>query len=510
MINLLKPDFTSNEKPSLRVRYLRQFGRDEDGGIIVLTLLLLIIMLVLGGMAVDFMRYESRRALLQSVSDRAVLAAAELDQELDSEYVVNQYFDKSGFPDTIVKTEIDDEDGSRSVYVRSQLDLNTFYLRLIGIDQLEAPAVSRAIEGTGNIEISLVLDISGSMNNSVDGGRKIDLLRTAATNFVDELLLPEYANEISISLINYSQHVNIGEGLYEALNTTPDSITDENEIIDSSDPGFDLLDPDEVYTNPARCIDFEPGDYLTTTFDTTRTYEQVETFEHYRSNSTIQYPLCPQETYEGIIPLTQDPVVLKTAISQLEPTTFTSIHLGMKWGVTLLDPSMRDLLATVPSVDPAFAGSRPAEYTASGNAVESIKYVILMTDGVNVAGRRIKDEYYYDEDYAFFWHKTLGEYPYNYWRNNIRDHPLGRDYRPNLGTIADNPGSAALQDSWLQDICDAAKDQEVIVFSIALGAGSTAMQNCASPQRYYNADGREIIEIFAAIARQIKDLRLSL
>ena len=60
-----------------RVAFLKQFGRDEDGSIIVLTLLLLFGMLIVGGMAVDFMRYESRRAQLQSVSDRAVLAAAD-------------------------------------------------------------------------------------------------------------------------------------------------------------------------------------------------------------------------------------------------------------------------------------------------------------------------------------------------------------------------------------------------------------------------------------------------
>ena len=66
----------AGNKTRLRTRYLRAFGRDEDGEIIILTLILLVVMLVVGGMGVDFMRFEARRVVLQSVSDRAVLAAA--------------------------------------------------------------------------------------------------------------------------------------------------------------------------------------------------------------------------------------------------------------------------------------------------------------------------------------------------------------------------------------------------------------------------------------------------
>ncbi|MDP5362800.1 MAG: hypothetical protein NWP79_11760, partial [Paracoccaceae bacterium] len=38
-----------------------QLKKDEDGAIIILTLLLLISMLIVGGMAVDIMRFETYR-----------------------------------------------------------------------------------------------------------------------------------------------------------------------------------------------------------------------------------------------------------------------------------------------------------------------------------------------------------------------------------------------------------------------------------------------------------------
>jgi Flp pilus assembly protein TadG len=531
MINLLKPDFTSNEKPSLRVRYLRQFGRDEDGGIIIMTLFLLIIMLVMGGMAVDFMRYESRRALLQSVSDRAVLAAAELDQNLDSTLVVTEYFEKSGFPNAIVGTPtVNVEEGSRSVLVKSELNINTFYLRLIGIDQLDAPATSAAVEGTGNIEISLVLDISGSMGTwvSSESASRMDLLKDAASDFVVDMLDPAFEDQISISLVSYSQHVSLGDSLYNALNTTPDTMIAEGTVlpngttapngmmVDSSTFDLSVLAEDDYVTNPARCVDFDvdAGEFNTTTFNTARTYDQVEQFEHYRSNRDIEYPLCPQESHQGIFPLSQDADLLTDQIDLFQPTSFTSIHLGMKWGVSLLDPSTRTLLAGVSGVDSVFAGVRPSEYSST-TGVDTVKYVILMTDGDNVAGRRIRSSYYDTNDYSFFWRQTLNEYPYSYWRNNqwrdsVPSHPLNE--RPGTDTISYRPYSAADANNQLKAICDAAKAEEIIVYTIAMGSGSSQMQNCSTGEGdlYYQTSGDEIDEIFEEIAEKITDLRLSL
>ncbi|MFQ1700028.1 pilus assembly protein TadG-related protein [Loktanella agnita] len=479
------------------VNFIRRFRQEEDGGLIVLTLLLLVVMLVLGGMAVDFMRFESRRVALQSVADRAVLAAAELDQDLAPADVVVDYFDKAGFDGTIIGTPgVVDVVGSRSVSVESSLNLNTFYLRLIGIDELDAPAAAQAIEGAGNIEISLVLDISGSMNDKVDGTggkRKYELLREAASGFVEDLLQPEYKDQVSISLVTYSANVSIGDELFAALNTGPTLLEDldrRGRVVASFD-------------NPARCVDFEPWEYETTVFNTSREYEQVEYFDYYTNErySGVLEPSCPKESYEGIIPLSQNATTLTDAIKELSPRTYTAIHMGAKWGVSLLDPSMRDLLSGVPSVDAAFAGSRPSEYIAPENEATTVKYLVLMTDGENVAGRRLNANRYNTAAERLQW----GNDNFNHWaryRNNTR-----------LNDYTHTGYTANQADQRLQAICKQARDANITVFTIAMGAtghGEDEMEECASPGRYYETEGKALDTIFGQIADQITDLRLSL
>lgn len=535
--------------------FLKEFSRDEEGGIIILTLFLLIIMLVLGGMAVDFMRFESRRALLQSVSDRAVLSAASLDQTLDGEEVIIDFFEKAGFGGSIIGTPVIKKEpgqGSSEVSVESRIDVNTFYLRLIGIDQLSAPAESAARQGTGNIEISLVLDISGSMRNRVpamvatiddatgepvrdaDGNvvrtrqdvRKIELLQAAATDFIDDMIIDDLRDKVSINLIAYSQQVALDDDLYKLLRTTPDSISESGETGSSfsgpvSAGGYATLpdDPDatidtswangeRVYTNPSRCIDFEAADFESAEFDLTKTYDQVEYFEHYSSgDSGIDYPVCPQEEYESILLLSQDAFELKRRINEYQPTSFTSIHLGVKWGISLLDPALRPLLGKIDSLDDAFQGDRPAEYTG-----DTLKYLIVMTDGVNVASRRIEDDDYDSYEERVRW----SEYPMDYWRNNIAGDP-----RPSRDSLTYNPGSVTQFDTWMETLCNDAKlaPNRIEIFTIAMGEGAGASQlgKCASGAGNafatdFNTDGDDpgIDEIFQTIARQITALRLNL
>jgi hypothetical protein len=67
-------------------------------------------------------------------------------------------------------------------------------------------------------------------------------------------------------------------------------------------------------------------------------------------------------------------------------------------------------------------------------------------------------------------------------------------------------------DNNLRDICDAANDQNILVFAIGFEApagGQAVMQYCAtSDAHYYDVDGIEISDAFDSIARTINSLRL--
>ena len=57
---------------------LTDFGKSESGAMIIFGLIIFVLMLLIGGMAVDLMRFESTRSKLQSTADRASLASRDL------------------------------------------------------------------------------------------------------------------------------------------------------------------------------------------------------------------------------------------------------------------------------------------------------------------------------------------------------------------------------------------------------------------------------------------------
>ena len=487
-----------------RAAFMKRFAKDEDGSIIIMSLLLLVSMLIIGGMAVDFMHFEAERAELQSVSDRAVLAAAELGQEIDPADVVIDYFEKAGYGGAIVGAPVVNSSiSSRSVRVNSRVDMNTFFLKLINIDQLTAPAAAGAIEGVGEIEISLVLDVSGSMRENVwvNGQQKtrISLLKTAASNFIDEVLTADTRDRVSVNLVMYSAHVNVGNDIFNRMRVNVDTATSYG----------------GTFRNPSRCIDFITTEYNTTALNTTRSYQQVETVDlitdQYTPNPNSARQICPSASQNGIIALSQDADQLKAAINSLQPLTNTSIFMGMKWGTALLDPSTRSLLGTgVSSVDPVFAGVRPYDFASgtSTSEAQALKYVVLMTDGENVPQPRMRRNRYdtYSEMNGYL------NYSYLYWLYN-RATSTERSGIYTWDDIAPVTYTNDEADNWLDANCTAAKDEGIRVFTIAMGAttrGNTAMDKCATQGDYYATQGAALNEIFEDIAKQITDLRLNL
>ena len=73
--------------------------------------------------------------------------------------------------------------------------------------------------------------------------------------------------------------------------------------------------------------------------------------------------------------------------------------------------------------------------------------------------------------------------------------------------------STSTANSLLDNICDAAKEKGIVVWSIGFEVDSTGadiMQNCASsPAHFFRVEGVEITEAFRTIARQLNQLRLT-
>ena len=189
----------------------------SSGGAIVLGLVFFTLMIMMGGLAVDLMRFEHTRTTLQQTTDRAVLAAAAMSQQLDPEAVVQDYFLKAGLATHLKSVDVVENYNSKSVEITASSVVDPFFMQMLGITELEAPAASRAEERITDVEISLVLDISGSMDSS----NRLINLKPAASEFVDTIFAGAEPGRTTISIIPYSGHVNLGSTLASVFPYTP-------------------------------------------------------------------------------------------------------------------------------------------------------------------------------------------------------------------------------------------------------------------------------------------------
>ncbi|KIN63975.1 hypothetical protein Z946_2858 [Sulfitobacter noctilucicola] len=458
--------------------FYRSFAKEEDGMVTIFACFMIFCMIMIGGIGVDMMRHEMERTRIQAVADRAVLAAADLDQLLDPTAVVHDYFAKSGMADFVSNVEVNQGLNFRNVKVDASTTVKTQFMDYLGVDNLIVPGVSRAEEKVNKVEISLVVDISGSMKNN----GKMDNLKNAAATFIDTVLDDTDEDLISVSLVPYSEHVNAGPMIYDQLNVN-------------------------TLHNYSHCIEFPDSEFSSVALNKTMTYEQMQ---HYQWNSysnesgntqnTRYDTVCPRYSYERIIPTSQNASYLKGQISQLKPRAGTSIFLGMKWGSAMLDPSFRSInyqLANQGNVDAVFA-NRPTGY----NDDETLKTIILMTDGQNDKSMRIPDYYYDSSSEIVHW----ANYNLNYYLSRY----VNSYYHRNFYT---QKYDASQGDGLLSSVCEAAKEKKIVIWTIGFEVqdhGANVMRDCASsPSHFFRVEGVEITEAFSSIARQINQLRLT-
>ncbi len=463
--------------------FLKNFVRGEDGTMVALAVYIFLAMMVVGGIGVDLMAFEMNRTRLQHTLDRAVLAAADIDQTLTPEDVVTDYFQKSGMEQFLSDVQVDQGVNYRTVSARATARVKTQFIHMVGIDTFEAPAYGAAEERIGNVEISLVLDVSGSMKNN----NRLPNLRTAAKTFVDTVIRDENEDRISLSIVPYSEHVNVGEEI------------------------FDLIPNTNHRHDFSHCVEMRNSDFSSTTISSSYRYDQMQhfTWNYDGRNNLLEDSVCPlplssrhnrSRSDNEITAYSQDASALKAQIDSLTPISGTAIYQGMKWGVALLDPSTQGIVSGLTSngnADPAFDG-RPKSYSD----VETLKTVILMTDGENTSTKRIADWAYDSQsDYVHWDNYNFNYYLYNHVRSYQRSNYYYTTYQRSEG------------DAFLHNVCEAAKDKGIIIWSIGFevtDTGANVMEDCASsPSHFFRVEGIEIEEAFKSIARQINQLRLT-
>lgn len=547
---------TAGEYKAALRRKLDVFRKEDEGSVIIFGLYMFICMMIISGLAVDTMMAETRRTRLQATMDRALLASASMKQTVDAQAIFDDYFAKAGLRGLAPTATVTQGMNFRKVSAKYDPDhlptVDTIFMsksfrQLLhkddagGVDKLQVAASGVAVDGVEKVEISLVLDVSGSMR-----GSKLTDLKNASKEFFDTLLLDQPEEDTySISIVPYSTQVNAGANLLSKYNVSGEH-------------------------NYSHCVDFDAAAFSTTTLSPLDSLQRTGHFAPWNTNYRTRpvdwkQRTCPPVAERAILPLNDDINDLKDYVDAFVATGNTSTDVGIKWGAALLDPSAQtvvDSLIDDGDIDAKFSG-RPFNYAEEN----TLKVIVVMSDGNNTSQYYFKQEFsggYTDPNanMSNVW-KYISYYrgrPYtryaiynpDRWGSNKYMHT---DRESNRGSWYSSPPSGATQMSYVElydhasvryvaaymmqpagynynywrydvfsrvhpsdkdvrmnSICDAAKDRDVLIFTIGFevtDGNATKLSNCAtSAGHFFRVEGVEISEAFSSIAAQLHRLRL--
>lgn len=472
----------SSDRPASKPKSSKfNFVAREDGNMLVFGLCIFVVMLISSGMAIDFMRHENQRTLLQSTLDRAVLAAADLDQKSDPTAVVTDYFNKANLGAQNLNVVVDEGLIHRNVRASAKTPVQSMFLNMVGIDKIDAPALSEAEERVNNVEISLVLDVSGSMGRTANEGGlpKIHYLREAGQNFIDSILRPSTTGRVSVSLVPYTGQTNAGANLMQYYN----------------------LDRVHDYSS---CVEFRDQDFNDAKIDFDRKLEQVQHFGWGEADTPISDPMCSNKPQDEIIPFQNSNIELNSRIAAFEPRTNTAIHTAMKWAVEMLHPEFNTVVQGM--IGDGLVSSHFASRPVAFDDPETTKIIVLMTDGENVDQLRLKKAAYNTEEEIEYWANNP------FWGADV-DGNFDNYYTKKKARKQHNGRKSA--DTNLHEICQVAQDNGITVFTIGFELGYSehardVLAACASSDAHaYEAEGVDLDATFSAVARTITQLRLT-
>lgn len=470
---------------------LSDLRHSDDGSMIPFGVLLGVCMLGFAGFAVDLMRVESRRAQVQGALDSALLAAADVDQKAEPVAVVEDYMAKAGFAAALDGKPVLDTTNGRTV--RAAIRDTTTPIFKTYTSPFTVASSSSATNSAPRLEISLVLDISGSMNGAVNvtydywgypisSSTRIAEMQKGAKRFINTLLGDGTKSNVSISIVPFSEQVGIGQTLFSQLPVTG--------------------------VHPySHCIDFEDSVFSEAGLFDAADAKQTQHFQLSASSRYTGYnTICPHKAGDQVTLHSRNPTKLGAQIDALRARTGTAIYYGVKWGALLLDPDLRPAIQATKTVDEVFK-DRPYDYGTAGVH----KIIVVMSDGENSSSTRMNDRYYNTTRKRSRWAKHNFGYWYFYKAGysapvSLDDYDENWDpayYRYNFGT----------GNTLLENACSAAKARGIEIYSIGVhmtAAGATPLRNCASSQaHYYDVEATEIDEAFTSIAMHSVNLRLT-
>ncbi len=188
------------------------FARGQQGSVLPIVALCITSLVIAIGLAVDGSRMVVMHSKLQSAVDAAGLSAAARysthDVSAETEQFAEANFLGAGIGAQITTVITKPSANEEVLRIEATATAPSTFMKLLGYETISTTArteVTRA--GKGGIELSLVLDVTGSMA----ADNKIGSLKAASNNLLD-ILFKENTTDplLHIGIVPFSESVNIG------------------------------------------------------------------------------------------------------------------------------------------------------------------------------------------------------------------------------------------------------------------------------------------------------------
>jgi Flp pilus assembly protein TadG len=347
MQKLVKSAFSS------LLQKVKKFPKDQAGNIGILFGLSAIPIFLAAGSAIDFSRVANAKANLIAGLDSSALYAAAITGKTEAQMktLARTYLDQN-YKNTSDAEIIDFDlhNYADRVEVTGKVKVKTWFMSVGGITNVDVPADSQIMKAGNSIEVSLVLDVTGSM-----AGSKLTSLQSAANSFVDTVVwsnqTPYYSK---VAVIPFSVGVNV-DTYADAARGTLTSGT-------CTTPGcttYKFYNSGWKYYPATKCVSERIG-------------SQKYTDAAVSSNPVGRLYDSSAATCDGIqplVPLTSDKTVLHNTINNLVANGGTAGQVGMAWGWYTISPTFGLWSGT----------STPAAYPTASTKLKKI--AVFMTDG---------------------------------------------------------------------------------------------------------------------------------
>jgi Flp pilus assembly protein TadG len=335
------------------------FAADQSGQYAIIFALCSGVIMISVGLSVDYTRIISARSQLTGALDAAVTSTArditrgKVDKKEATRRV--QAFLEANLDgkrltkDNVHLTDVTIDPVTSAISASARVDVNMMFPVMNNPKVQPVNVKIGALYSERKVEVSMVLDVTGSMDETVGGSTKIKELKAAAKSAV-KAFLENGSDNTRVAITPYSYGVNVGAGLLKA------TVVGEN-----GSPAPDSCAAER--RGPLMFSDASPVAGKVT---------RPDKFSYFEVSNKKYYDIykpdwnCPTA---AIQPLTRDAKALNSLIDKLEAKGATAGQIGIQWGWYMLSPNWKSALPSA---------SEPVSY----NTADSEKYLILMTDGM--------------------------------------------------------------------------------------------------------------------------------